>query len=415
MTSHDPQDRLEPTNDPHSPMNQENSPSNSQQVWRREFIAGSATLGLTSLSGCSGLFGSAPPTSDPPESSPSNNGNDGTPEIIGSKREGRGLPGGIPMADMPTLSGELTVYSGRGEFLIGQLMDFIRDRYPDLTLNIRYGSAADLANQIRTEGQASPADVFFTVNAGILGLLADENRLSPLPDDILSLGRTGYQDPGERWIGTSGRIRTIPYNTDALSESDIPADIFAFPEQTSLQDDLGWAVTYGSFQGFITAMRIINGDAKTREWLKGMVDLGIQEYSDEFRVAQAVADGEIKAGFTNHYYIIRVLDGRPNAPLEMGFTKNDAGSFFNVAGAGTVSTTDDPELAANFIQHLLSAEAQDYFARSATFEYPMIPEVEPIERLPSFDELNPPDLDLAEFASADINETIELMREVGVL
>jgi iron(III) transport system substrate-binding protein len=294
-------------------------------------------------------------------------------------------------------------------------MQFVREQYPDFRLNVRYGGATDLANAIRTEGPASPADAFFTVNAGILGLLASDGRLRPLPDGVLALGREGYQDPQGRWIGTSGRVRAVPYNTNALSPDEIPDDVLAFPDTGTFRDELGWAPTYGSFQGFVTVMRVLNGPERTRQWLRGMLDLGTSEYSDEFRVAQAVADGEISAGLTNHYYVVRVLDARPNAPLDMTFTEGDAGSFFNVAGAGVVDSTDSPDLAANFVRHLLSAEAQDYFARSATFEYPMIPGVEPIDRLPSFDELNPPDLDLAEFAQADINETVDLMQEVGVL
>lgn len=386
---------------------------------RRQFLATTTSLGITGLAGCNSLNGpgdQSQPSDDPDDDQPDSDDNgETTPDVIGSRREGRGPPGGTPIADLPDLTGELTVYSGRGEFLVGQLMNHIREEYPDLTLDIRYGGAADLANQIRTEGPASPADVFFTVNAGILGLLANEDRLTTLPADVLDMGRSGYQDPNGYWIGTSGRVRTVPYNTDALSAADIPDDIMDFPEQDHLADELGWAVTYGSFQGFVTVMRILNGESATRDWLEGMAALGIQEYSDEFRVAQAVADGELRAGFTNHYYIIRVLDGRPNAPLAMGFTENDAGSFFNVAGAGVVDTTDRSDMAANFIRHLLSAEAQDYFARSATFEYPMIPGVEPIDQLPDFDELNPPDLDLAEFAQADINETIDLMEDAGVL
>jgi iron(III) transport system substrate-binding protein len=294
-------------------------------------------------------------------------------------------------------------------------MSYVRAESPEFELHFRYGGAAGFASQIRTEGRATPADVFFTVNAGILGLLAREDRLQSLPADVLTLGREGYQDPDGRWIGTSGRVRTVPHNTDALRVTDLPTDILAFPDQEPLRGELGWAPTYGSFQGFVTVMRILNGEQRTRAWLRGMVDLGIQEYSSEFRVAQAIADGEIQAGLTNHYYPVRVLDARPDAPLDLAFTRGDAGSFFNVAGAGVVDSTDDPTLAADFVRHLLSAEAQDYFARSATFEYPMIPEVAPIERLPTFDELNPPDLDLAEFARADINETIDLLEEVDVL
>jgi iron(III) transport system substrate-binding protein len=394
-----------------------------RQPSRRRFLATAAALGTASLAGCPGTGGDGDDggvttrrdDTGGDGGSTGDGGDSAEPDVVGSRREGRDPPGGTPMAEMPDLSGDLTVYSGRGEFLVGQLMEFVREQYPDLTLDVRYGGAADLANQIRTEGQSSPADVFFTVNAGILGLLASDGRLQSLPDGVLSLGREGYQDPDGRWIGTSGRVRTVPYNTDELSESDVPDDILAFPEQDQLRDEMGWAVTYGSFQGFVTVMRVRNGDQRTRQWLGGMADLGIQEYSDEFRVAQAVADGELLAGFTNHYYIVRVLDARPNAPLGMAFTENDAGSFFNVAGAGVVDSAGSPELGANFVRHLLSAEAQDYFARSATFEYPMIPGVEPIDRLPSFEELNPPDLDLAEFAQADINETIDLMREAGVL
>jgi len=373
---------------------------------RRAFLRGGAVAGAASLAGCNAIVR---------DTGDEHGDDEADPDPIGSQRQGRGTLGGTPMAEMPDLTGELEVYSGRGEFLVGELMESIRERYPDLTLDVRYNTAADLANTVRTEGESTQADVFFTVNAGVLGLLADEGHLQGLPSSVLELGREGYQDPEGRWIGTSGRVRTVPYDENELSASDIPGDVLSFPDQDRFQDAMGWAPTYSSFQGFVTVMRIRNGDGATRQWLEGMLDLGVREYSDEFRVAQAVADGEIAAGLTNHYYIVRVLDARPNAPLAMGFTENDAGSFFNVAGAGVVDGTDHPDTAANFVRHLLSAEAQDYFVRSATFEYPMIPEVEPIERLPPFDELSPPDLDIAEFAAADIDETIDLMESAGVL
>jgi len=373
---------------------------------RRAFLRGGAVVGAASLAGCNAIIR---------DTGDEHGDGEADPDPIGSQRQGRGTLGGTPMAEMPDLTGELEVYSGRGEFLVGELMESIRERYPDLTLDVRYNTAADLANTVRTEGESTQADVFFTVNAGVLGLLADEGHLQGLPSSVLELGREGYQDPEGRWIGTSGRVRTVPYDENELSASDIPGDVLSFPDRDRFQDAMGWAPTYSSFQGFVTVMRIRNGDGATRQWLEGMLDLGVREYSDEFRVAQAVADGEIAAGLTNHYYIVRVLDARPNAPLAMGFTENDAGSFFNVAGAGVVDGTDHPDTAANFVRHLLSAEAQDYFVRSATFEYPMIPEVEPIERLPPFDELSPPDLDIAEFAAADIDETIDLMESAGVL
>jgi iron(III) transport system substrate-binding protein len=317
------------------------------------------------------------------------------------------------MREMPELSGELSLYSGRGEALVGELISYIEELYPDFTVRPRYNSASDLVNQIQTEGGNSPADVFFSVNAGALGALKDAGRTVELPQEVLDLVRAEFHDPDGQWVGTSGRARTIPYNTDSLSDADVPDDIFAFPETEALRDSIGWAPTYSSFQAFITAMRVLNGEEETRAWLEGMQELGVQEFSDEFLVSQAVADGEINAGFANHYYIQRVLAGRPNAPISTAFTEGDAGAIFNVAGALVMDTAEDRTLASNFVRHLLSAEAQDYFART-TFEYPLVSGVDPIGELPSIDELNPPQgLDLTQLS--DLEGTVRLLRDVGVL
>jgi len=211
------------------------------------------------------------------------------------------------------------------------------------------------------------------------------------------------------WIGTSGRARAVPYNTEEFSEDGVPEDIMAYPEEFA--GDLGWAPSYGSCQAFVTAMRLIEGEEATLDWLESVVDAGISSYPDEFAACQAIADEEIDAAFTNHYYIQRVLDGNPDASIGTEFTKGDAGAVFNVAGATVVDTADDPTLAENFIRHLLSAEAQDYFART-TFEYPLIPDVEPIGDLPTIDELDVPDIDLTELS--DLEQTVDLMREAGV-
>jgi iron(III) transport system substrate-binding protein len=306
------------------------------------------------------------------------------PELYGSGFAGREPPGGTSMADLPALSGTLDVYSGRGEALVRRLMDAIRSLYPDLTLRVSYGSSSDMVNKILGEGDNSPADVFYSVNAGSLGALAAEGRARELPSELLSVVDEEFQDPEGRWVGTSGRARAIAFNT-----------------------------SYGSFQAFVTAMRLRQGRPPTERWLRGMLDSGVQAYPDEFALVQAVADGEVGLGFANHYYIQRVLDGRQGAPLATAFTQGDAGAVFNVAGAAVTDTSAVPETAANFVRHLLSAEAQEYFAVS-TYEYPMIGGVSPVGELPGVDELAPPaDIDLSRLS--DLGPTIELLREVGAL
>ncbi|MFC5277442.1 extracellular solute-binding protein [Halorubrum rubrum] len=384
-----------------------------RNVRRRRFLAAAGSVGVAGIAGCSGSEDEDAGDGGNGEGGDGNGGGDGGGDAedslgqIGSGREGRGAPGGTPMAEMPELSGELTVYSGRGEFLVGELVGYIDDLYDDLELTVRYGGSTDLVNQIANEGQGSPADVFYSVNSGALGALADAGRTQALPSDVAEKVRSEFRT--EQWVGTSGRARTVPYNTDEYDESDVPDDVMAYPEE--FDGDLGWAPSYGSCQAFVTAMRLLEGEEETLEWLEAMVESGATAYPDEFRTCQEIADGAIDAAFTNHYYIQRVLDGNPNAPIATAFTEGDAGAMFNVAGAAVVDTASDADLASNFVRHLLSAEAQDYFARS-TFEYPLIPEVEPIGDLPTIDELDVPDIDLTKLS--DLEPTIDLMREAGV-
>ena len=368
--------------------------TNGHDAARRRFLAATGALGVAGLAGCAGE------SADTDETTTSSIGQ------IGSGRAGRDAPGGTSIAEMPDLAGELTVYSGRGEFLVGELVEYIDEQYDDFSLTVRYAGSTDLVNQIVNEGDGSPADVFYSVNAGALGALADAGRTRSLPTSLTDLVRGEFHT--DQWIGTSGRARTVPYNTETLDESDVPADVMAFP--TEFDGDLGWAPSYGSCQAFVTAMRLIEGEDATREWVESVVDGGITAYADEFAACQAVADGEIDAAFANHYYIQRVLDGSPDASIAAAFTRGDAGAMFNVAGAAVVDTAADATLAENFVRHLLSAEAQDYFART-TFEYPLIPDVEPIGDLPTIDELDVPDVDLA--ALADLEPTIDLMRDAG--
>lgn len=322
----------------------------------------------------------------------------------------------ISLSDLPDLSGELHIYLGRGEGgLYNALLDhFQNERYPDLTLDVRRDSSAALANTIVEEESngTSPADVFWSIDAGALGTVARRGHAAPLPADVTGLVPDRFTNPDRLWTGVSGRARAIPYNTDQYSESDVPSDISAFPDAPAFADAMGWAPTYGAFQSFVTAMRYVEGESATRQWLEGMLDAGVTRYSGEFLVTNAVAEGELGAGFANHYYALRLMQAKPDAPLDLAFTSNDAGSLINASGALVLGSSDNQDLAATLIAHLLTVEVQQFLADEA-YEYPLVESVDPPGDLPAIEALDPPPFDLTNLG--DVQATLDMLRSVGVL
>ena len=388
---------------------------------RRRVLAGLGAAGVAGLAGCNGVGDDGTETGTESGNGTAT-GTAGNEDAIGAAfddfrgsgplAEGRSDVGGTRIADLPNLSGELTIYLGGGEGgLYRDLIARFREIYPDFEPKLRESATSDAANTLINEGSATPADGFWSVDAGSLSAVADEGLTATLPGEVVEAVPEEFH-PDDRWVGTAGRARAVPYNTSELSDGDVPDSVMSFPESEALANAVGWAPTYGAFQAFVTAMRLVEGEEATREWLRGMLDAGVAEYNNEFLVSNAVADGGLGAGFANHYYALRVQAARPDAPVDLAFTGGDAGALINAAGAEVLSASENTESAFAFVRHLLSAEAQEFFA-TRTYAYPMVAEIPPVGGLPPIDELNPPSVDLTELSN--IQPTLELMRDVGVL
>jgi len=306
----------------------------------------------------------------------------------------------------------LTLYSGRTEALIGPLLErFTRDT--GIEVRARYGDSAELAATILEEGTNSPADVLFSQDAGALGALASRGLLATLPAETLQRVDTKFQARDGFWVGVSGRARVIVYNTDLLSPADLP-DAVAGLADPRWQGAIGWAPTNASLQASVTAMRLLEGEEAARGWLAGIKANRPKVYANNSAVVQAVANGEVQVGLVNHYYLYGFLKDRGPSFSARNYhpRTGGAGAIVNVAGVGLLSTATSSAAAQRFVDYLLSADAQQYFA-DQTFEYPLVAGVEPHPDLLPLAQINHPDIDLANLA--DLEVTLRLMREVGVL
>lgn len=308
-------------------------------------------------------------------------------------------------------SGDLVVYSGRTEELVGPIIDRFSEE-TGINVAVRYGDTAEMANLILTEGENSPADVYFAQDAGALGALASEGLLATLPQDILDQVEERFRSPDGQWVGLSGRSRVVAYNTDNVDPADLPDTIFGFTDP-EWSGRIGWAPTNGSFQSFVTALRVLEGEDRAREWLEGIQANEPNVYEGNNPALEAVIAGEIDVAFINHYYLMQRLAEDPNVPAANYFVPGgDPGALVNVAGVGILETADQADAARQLVEFLLSEEAQTYFA-DETKEYPLAAGVEPDADLPPLGEIATPDIDLSDLS--DLEGTLELLQDVGIL
>ena len=307
----------------------------------------------------------------------------------------------------------LTVYSGRSQSLVHPLLEAFRE-WAGVDIRVKYAGSASTAATLLEEGDNTPADVVFLQDPGSLGSVAAEGMLAELPQETLDKVDPRLRDPNGRWVGTSGRARTIIYNTETIDpDADLPPSILDFTKE-EWRGRVGWAPRNGSFQSFVTALRQQLGEDAAREWLEGMKNNDAQEYPNNTSIVQAAANGEVDVGFVNHYYLERFLAeyGEDFEARNYYIGNGDPGALVLVAGAGILGASDNKETALEFVDFLLSEPAQQYFTSDAK-EYPVAAGVEPEGDLPSIESLDPPDVDLGSLS--DLQGTIDLLREVGVL
>jgi len=309
----------------------------------------------------------------------------------------------------------LTVYSGRSESLIGPLLEqFTEDT--GIEVEVLYGGTSAVANQILTEGENSPADVFIAQDGGALGALAAEDMLMELPEDIIKrVIDPAFVSPDGVWVGLSGRARVLVYNPELLEEQELelPESILDLTGE-DWRGIVGWAPTNASFVSNVTAMRVLLGDKETQQWLEDMIANDVQAYESNTPIVQAVIDGELTAGLVNHYYLFRFLAEDPDidtAELYF-FPGGDPGSLINIAGAGILKTSDQQDLALQLVEYMLSDDAQEYFA-TETYEYPLVESVEPSVELPALADIEAPEIDLSDLD--DLQGTLEMIEDSGAL
>lgn len=352
----------------------------------------------------------------------------------GSETSSPADPGAPATADA---AGPLVVYAGRRDVLVGPLVERF-ERETGIDVEVKYGTDAELLAAMAEEGDASPADVFWANTAG--ALVEASGRLDAVPDSLLGKPAAFAPDSG-RWVPVTTRFRVLAYAPSRVDTTDLPPSVMGLPGTAALRGRVGWTPTYSSFQDFVSAMRATEGEAATGAWIDGMRALQPKAYESNVPMLEALEAGEIDVALTNHYYVLRILEGGEEGEVETPeeeaaeraaearaeaegegehdvamhhFARGDVGNLALVTGAGLVARSRHRQAALRFLSFLLSPEAQA-FAAEEVHEYPVVrgtalpAYLMPLDRALALG----PDLDPS--ALADLDATLDLLRSKELL
>ena len=264
--------------------------------------------------------------------------------------------------------------------------DELYETFTDLTgirVNLLEGKANELIERLKAEGENSPADVFMTVDAGMLWRAEQDNIFAPTSSSVLTQNiPENLRHPENLWFGFSKRARVIMYNKAAVN-----------PSELSTYEDLADERWRGKIlirssdniynQSLVASLIEANGVEVTEAWAADFVKNFARDPEGNDRAQiEAAAAGLGDLAIANTYYLPRYAKDEDPAKQEIFekigvfFPNQDGrGTHVNIGGAGVVATAPNASEAQQFLEFLSGTEAQAFFAQGNN-EYPVAEDAE---------------------------------------
>ena len=309
-------------------------------------------------------------------------------------------------------SEELTIYTSRQPQLLEPIIETFYQE-TGIKVNLLSGNAQELMERIAIEGDESKADIFMTVDAGVLWQAAERDIFAEIDSDILKNNIPEYlRDSNNLWFGLSKRARTIVYSSDQFSDRDFSTyEDLADPKwQGKLCLRTSKKVYNRSLMasmidayGFDQAKKIVSG------WVS---NLATEVFSNDTNALKAVSSGQCGVTIVNTYYLARLLDDPKYNNLNLFWAnQNDRGVHVNISGAGIVKTTKNKTNAIKLLEYLSSEDAQDFYA-SANKEYPVLNGALVHDAIRDWGEFSEDGINVSKLGSLQ-KEAVFLAQEVG--
>ena len=309
-------------------------------------------------------------------------------------------------------SEELTIYTSRQPQLLEPILENFSEE-TGIKVNLLSGNAQELMERIAVEDNESMADIFMTVDAGVLWQAAERGIFSQTKSEVLEANVPSYlRDPNGQWFGFSKRARTIVYSSDQYSKSDFSSyEDLADPKWKGKLCLRTSKKVYN--RSLIASMIDAYGFDKAKEVVAGWVaNLTTEVFANDTNALKAVSSGQCGVTIVNTYYLARLLDDPKYDNLKLFWAnQDDRGVHVNISGAGIVKSSKNKEEAQILLEYLSSEKAQDFYA-SANKEYPVLNSASIAESIKDWGDFFEDDINVSKLGLLQ-KEAVFIAQEVG--
>jgi iron(III) transport system substrate-binding protein len=299
-------------------------------------------------------------------------------------------------------SADVVVYNGRSQYGDEQAFKAFEEQ-TGLDVELRGGTAPELFERLRREGDATDADLLVTTDLANLWRADDAGLLEPVELD----SNVELRAADGAWWGISTRLRVPMRSTERVDEGAITS-----------YEDLGNPDFRGRVclrtsnneynQSFVADRIAKHGEADTQKLLESWMANEPKILGSDVDVLEAIAAGDCDVGLTNHYYLARELKENPDFPVAPVWP--EAGAHTNVSGVGLVKGSEHRANAIRLMEFLTGREAQEAIVENG--EFAANPDVPPAEHIRDWAGVKTDPIDV-ERAGPLLAQAVELMQRVG--
>lgn len=288
-----------------------------------------------------------------------------------------------------------------------------------IKVNVIEGKAEEHIERIKREGENTPADLFITVDGGILNLAKEQGILQPIESNVVNQQVPhNLRDQNNHWVGLSTRARVIVYAKDRVK-----------PEELSTYEDLASGKWKGNVlirsstslynQSLVASLIELIGEKKTEAWAKGIVtNMGRNPKGGDKDQAKGIASGIGDVAIMNTYYVGAMLHSKDPEEVKSAqkigvFFPNQqtTGTHINISGVGLTKYSKNEKNAVKLIEFLIGKEAQETIAEE-NYEFPVNSQALLPDLLKSWGEFKAQEIDFAKLGVHN-KKALEILNKAG--